>query len=292
MKRPVLLGGLLLALGTVVEAARPQVPSDIDDLLQRVGNRVAEFYDRAKTVVCIETSTVQPIDSGYSPQGFARTVESELRVEFDRDEQDANPSVIRRIRKVNGRAPREEDKTERAGCTDPNPLAPDALAFLLPAERSAYRFRLGGMTKDRNRAAILIDFASVNRKNNLLLIEDPGGRDDCFDWTGSSTSRGRIWVDAGTHDVLRLERGVPGLVNVRVPALIQRRYRMENWVVIVRDDLEIRYKTVAFDDPAEMLLLPESITSLTLVRGGLQSTRRTQTFSDYKRFVADGRVLD
>jgi hypothetical protein len=40
------------------------------------------------------------------------------------------------------------------------------------------------------------------------------------------------------------------------------------------------------------LLLPESIHSFTVIRGGLQSTRRHQAFSDYKRFVTAGRVLD
>jgi len=59
----------------------------------------------------------------------------------------------------------------------------------------------------------------------------------------------------------------------------------------VRDDVTIRYKTVVFGDPDEVLLLPESIESLTVVRGGLESTRRNQTFSDYKRFVTGGRVL-
>jgi hypothetical protein len=53
----------------------------------------------------------------------------------------------------------------------------------------------------------------------------------------------------------------------------------------------IRYKTVVFRDPDEVLLLPESIDSFTLIRGGLQSARRNQTFSDYKRFVTGGRVL-
>jgi hypothetical protein len=78
---------------------------------------------------------------------------------------------------------------------------------------------------------------------------------------------------------------------VKIPALIQRRHQLGSWVVIVRDDVTIRYKTVAFSDPDEVLLLPESIDSFTVVRGGLQSTRRNQTFADYKRFVTGGRVL-
>ena len=147
------------------------------------------------------------------------------------------------------------------------------------------------MTKDRNRTALMIDFASVNRRSNPELIEDPSGHDDCFDWSGHIASRGRIWVDATSYDVVRVERGLRGPVDVKVPALIQRRHHLASWVVIVRDDVTIRYKAVAFSDPDEVLLLPESIDAFTVVRSGLESTRRNQTFSDYKRFVTGSRVI-
>ena len=137
----------------------------------------------------------------------------------------------------------------------------------------------------------MIDFVSVDRRSNPELIEDPSGHDDCFDWSGHIASRGRIWVDARNYDVVRVERGLRGPVDVRVPALIQRRHQLASWVVIVRDDVTIRYRTVAFSDPDEVLLLPESIDSFTVVRGGLESTRRSQRFSDYRRFVTGGRVL-
>ena len=55
-------------------------------------------------------------------------------------------TVVRRFGRVNGRVPRERDKKDRAGCTDPSPVAPEPLAFLLPAHRSEYRFRIGGNT--------------------------------------------------------------------------------------------------------------------------------------------------
>ena len=118
----------------------------------------------------------------------------------------------------------------------------------------------------------MIDFASLDQRSNAELIEDPSGHDDCFDWSGHLASRGRIWVDASTYDVVRVERGLRGPVDVKVPAQIQRRYSLASWVVIVRDDVSIRYKTVSFNDPDEVLLLPESIDSLTVVRGGLEST--------------------
>ena len=57
-----------------------------------------------------------------------------------------------------------------------------------------------------------------------------------------------------------------------------------------RDDLTMRYKEVTFADPDETLMLPESIESLTVFRGGLQSMRRTQLFSEYRRFLTAGRI--
>lgn len=273
-----------------ITAAGAQPQADVEELMERVGQRVAAFYSRAKNVICIETSAVQPVDLTYSPVGFVRTVESELRIE-DSVEIPGEAALVRTVRKVNGRAPRERDNKDRAGCTDPNPLSSEPLAFLLPAHRSKYQFRSAGSAADRNRPTLMIDFSSVDRRSNPVLIEDEGGHDDCFDWSGHIASRGRIWVDAGTYDVVRVDRGLRGPVDVKVPALIQRRHRLDPYVVIMREDVTIRYKSVVFSDPDEVLHLPESIDSVIVVRGGLQSTRRSQSFSDYKRFVTGGKVL-
>ena len=154
-------------------------------------------------------------------------------------------------------------------------------AFLLAVHRQEYRFRSAGVGKDRNRPVFLIDFASVERKSTAELIEDKAGHDDCFDWTGHVASRGRVWVDAKSFDVVRIERGLPAMLDVRVPLRIQRWHNLENVVVIDREDTTIRYRTVAFNDPDELLLLPESIETLMIARGGLQSTRRSQIYSDY-----------
>ena len=272
-------------------AAGAQAQPNVEELLERVGERVAEFYTRAKNVICIETSTVQALDFNSSPVGFVRSVESEMHIEADSGQMPGEAALVRKIRKVNRRAVREKDKKDRAGCTDPNPLSSEPLAFLLPAHRSKYQFRTAGTAKDRNRLTLVIDFASMDRRSNPELIEDASGHDDCFDWSGHIASRGRIWVDAGNYDVVRVERGLRGPVDVKVPALIQRRYHLASWVVIARDDVTIRYKTVGFSNPDEVLLLPESIDSVTVIRGGLESTRRNQTFSDYRRFVTEGKVL-
>ena len=135
-----------------------------------------------------------------------------------------------------------------------------------------YTFTPAGFASDRNRDALLIDFASVDRKSIPQLIEDKRGHDDCFDWSGHIAIEGRVWVVARTYDVLRVDRHKKGPVDVRVPERIQHRHQLDGWVTIVREDVTTRYRTVNFSDPEEVFLVPESIDSVILVRGGLQST--------------------
>ncbi len=279
-------------LGVPLAPAAPQPPQELARLLAAVGQRVANYYIRARSVMCTNTATVQPIDwNSGSLQGFARTVESELRVELDAAAGDALPTarLVRDIRRVNGRLPRDSDRNSRNGCTDPNPLSPEPLAFLLPPERDTYRFTAVRRGREGSRPALIIEFTSAPGVSRPELVEDQG-HEECFDWTGPLATRGQVWVDAETHDVLRIDRHLTGPVDLRVPLRLQRQYGFAVRVVLDRDDVSMRFRPVAFADPDEVLLLPESIDSMTIVRNGLQSTRRTEKFSGYRRFLTGGRI--
>jgi hypothetical protein len=290
--RKLAVAAALFASGWTVAAGAARERTDVGALIAHVSERLDSYYRRAQQLVCLERSTVLPIESNWTLQGFGRTVESELRVEIDGDDTGALPDVraTRNIRRINGREPRERDATDRSGCTDPTPLSPEPVAFLLPRYREDYVFTAVRDGKERDRAALVIDFTSVRRRGHPELIEDEHGHDDCFDWKGPVAIAGRVWVDAVSHDVLRLERHVSGPTDVHVPWPLQRKYRFDQWVTLERDDLSLRYKEVAFSDPDEVVLLPESIESVTVFRGGLQSIRRSQAFTDYRRFLTAGRV--
>ena len=279
-------------------SAAPQAPPGleppgIEPLMARVAERVADYYRRAQSVICVERSTVQPIQSNWTPNGFARTVESELRVESESADGDSPPQarVIRNVRRVNGRAPRPQDDKDRSGCTDPNPLSPEPLTFLLPDHRHEYLFTKVAEGREKDRAVLIIDFTSANGTSRPELIKDERGHDDCFDWTGPVATRGRLWVDARTQEVLRVDRRLHGPIDVRVPWKLQRSHNLPPSIVVDRDDLTLRYKAVPFTDPDEILLVPESVESLTVVRSALQSARRTETFSDYRRFITTTRIV-
>src|SRR3954469_4793765 len=262
--RRLLIGTAVAAsVWTVVATATPD-RTDIDAVVTHVGERVGAYYRRAQQLVCVERSTVLPVGSDWGPDGFARTVESDLRVEMDGADSGDMPDarVTREVRRINGRAPRERDKKDRSGCTDHNPLSPEPLSFLLPAHRDEYRFTSVREGKEDGRPALMIDYASASRSSKPELIEDQNGHDDCFDWTGPVASKGRLWVDASTYDVLRVERYTLGPVDVRVPQKLQRRYNFGPYVVLDRDEVTLRYKPVAFREPDDSILLPESIQSM------------------------------
>jgi hypothetical protein len=280
-----------VAAGRFARASAAPDPPDVIALVARVGERVGAYYHRVQQLVWLERSTVIPIGADWGPQDLARTVESEVRVEMDRDDDGLLVArVTREVRRINGREPRRRDATDRSGCTDPAPQSPEMLTFLLPGHRDEYRFTRIRQGRERDRAAFVIDFTSAQRTSRPELVEDEYGHDDCFDWKGPMFVAGRLWVDASTHDVLRLDRHLRGPADVRVPEPLQRKYRFLPWLTIDRDDLTVRYKEVAFSDPDETLLLPDSIEMVTVVRNGLQSTRRTHAFSNYRRFLAEGRI--
>ena len=266
-----------------------QAGPDLNALVTRIGERVAAFYRRAQTVTCVERSIVLPIERDWTSDGLGRTVESDLRIELNAVD-GAEPSVVREVRRINGRTPRESDLKSRAGCTDPNPLSPEPLAFLLPSHRGEYRFTSMRNGRERDRDALVIAFQTVNRKSRAELVEDPRGHDDCFDWNGPIAKSGKLWVDAETNDVLKLESNLEGPVDIKVSNTLQRHHGLSPWIVLERDDLTMRFRAVPFSDPDEVLLLPESIDSLTILRSGLQSIRRTDVFRDYRRFLTSGRI--
>jgi len=292
--RNALVAAALLSAGAGAGLVRAQA-TDVSAVLARVGERVSDYYKRVQNIVCNEKAIVQPMTSGmsFSPGAFARITESELRIESEVGDGDApnEATVVRTLLKVNGRPPREKDKTDAAGCTDPNPLAPEPLAFLLPKNQGNYKFTFVGFGKGKDSGAILIDFLSPGTRDPGKLVEDPNGHADCFSWELPSAMKGRVWIDATTFDVLRVEQHLTGPGSLRVSIEQQRKHMLPDWITIERYDKTIRLKKAAFKDPDETMLLPESIESLILVRNGLQSIRKEQRFTDYRRFLTTGRIV-
>jgi hypothetical protein len=271
-------------LGLLAVGARAQTPGDLGAVLARVGDRVRNYYSRAQSIVCLERVTIQPIRGDLIPDGFARVIEYELRVEWEAGDGSAPEAVVRReVRKINGRSARPGDEPK---CMDPRSISPEPLTFMLPGHQEEYIFSLSGSGKDRNRPAVLVDY-----KPRAPGKPEVTWKDDCTSVSLPGWEKGRVWLDPETHDVLRIEQRLVKQFDYRVPFERVRMGAGDYWV-LERADTSIRYRPVAFHDPEETVLLPESIASLTVFRGpGVAGHRTTQTFSDYKRFITGGRIV-
>ena len=173
---------------------------------------------------------------------------------------------------------------------DPKEVSPEPLEMLLGTHRGDYVFKLAGEGRVDHRAARMIDYRSVEQGKPQMTWQ----RADCFTISLPGVTEGRVWVDAESADVLRLDQRLSHLVDLNVPR-VPREHRsafMPVSMVVDRADQSIRYKRISFHNPEETLTLPVLIESLTVIRNsGVPRLRTTQQFSDYRRFVTDARIV-
>jgi hypothetical protein len=146
----------------------------IDELLSRVGERIAEFYKRAQHVICIETSRVQPIDHSYLAAGFrpdgriGAARRSRRRRGCRRGDGRAG------VRKVNGRCRARRQEESRRLHRPESAVRPSRSRFCCG---SPFRVPIqgGGIAKDRNRTAVSHRFRIGQSRNSSswkLSFED------------------------------------------------------------------------------------------------------------------------
>ena len=293
LRLPSLLGAALVAGVTVTTvSARAAADDDLETILHRVSARVEQYFARAQSLVCLETVLWQPLGSGMSPDGMSRTVESELRLSWDPLIETAaslEAKLLRQVLRINGRKPQKRDPNN---CTSPeqNSTETQPLSMLLAQQRPEYRFKLSGTDRVERRPAVVVDYVMVKRPNvSVWLVE---GNEDCVSFSLDGGLSGRVWIDPGTYDVLRLDQRLSGLVEIPLPRPVARRSGGDDRWTMERWDSSIRFKPVSFKDPDETLILPVSISSLRVTRGsGTPRLRTTTSYSSYQRFLTGGRIV-
>jgi hypothetical protein len=264
--------------------ARGQEPAAAP-LLTRVGVWVQNYYARAQSLLAEERVTLQPLARDFGFDGFPRRLVYEIRLEWDPDagEGQAAARIVRDLVSVNGRAPRPDEEPR---CTDPRGVSPEPLMTLLPRERGKFIFHPAGAATVDGRAAAMFDYRSVKAEPPRVEWHD-----DCAKIDLPGRTRGRVWVDPQTAEILRYDEHLVGIVDIPVP-LAQQRRGANPFMTVERADMSIHYRRVSFVDPAETLTLPAEIDTLVVVRNsGLPRLRITRTFANYRRFVTDSRLL-
>ncbi len=283
---------LALMLGLAVRPAAAQKkgpPIDVPQVLARIGGVVADYYARAQSLICEELVRLQPLAHDLSPDSsFGRRLLYELRIDWHPPFEDTpgEAEILRTLVNVNGRPPRSKDKD---GCMDPHTISPDALGMLLPQHQREYIFSSAGHTRVSNRAALMIDYRS--REGGPVSVKPREGQEDCYSIELPGRLRGRVWVDAETFEVLRLDEHLAGMHDVRLPPDPKKR-DVPTTMVVERLDSTITYRKVSFTEPAETILLPASMETLTVIRNaGTPRMRTSQTYRNYRRFMTAGRIV-
>lgn len=271
---------IVLITGSVAPASAQAL--ELETVLSGVGEYVEQYYTRTQSLLVEETVVLQPLTRSWSFQGFPRRLEYELRIEWDPVETEEPARVVRELVRASGAPLGPSDQSD---CMDPRAVSPEPLAFLLPNRRNAFSFEVAGSTRVDGREAVMLDYRVVEREQPTAEWTGPCGWVDL-----SGRTRGRVWADASTFEILRFDEHLIGLVDILGPAGQSasgpRRFTFE------RADSSIRYERVTFEDPDETFMLPARIEKMTVVRNsGVPRLRTIQTYENYRRFVTDSRIV-
>jgi hypothetical protein len=273
---------LLVVSGLTLVPAVAAQTSEVAALVARLGDYVSQYYARSQSVLVEETVLMQPLSSSWSTEGFPRRLFYEVHIEWDPSSVEGGVSVIRKLIRAEGPPLGSPDQPD---CMDPRTVSPEPLAFLLPERRRKFRFDAAGAGRVEGQPATVIRFRA-------LAPEPPevDWRGDCARVELPGRTQGRIWADPLTSEVLRLDEHLIGLVDI--PGRRDRRNYGPNWFTIERADTSIRYTRVAFENPDEVLTLPSRIDTLSVIRNsGVPRLRMVQTYTNYRRFVTDSRII-
>lgn len=282
----------LLAACALAVSAAVAVPAahtdDVASVLDRATARVEDFFTRAQSLVCNETVRVQPLTYSLTSDGFGRTVESELRLSWNPDD-DGEAQMLRQVLRVNGHARRGKDKRH---CTaaERYETQTQVLSMLLAKQRDEFVWTLAGETKIDGRRAVLVDYQE-KKKLTLEVVSDEDD-ENCLSFQVAGGHRGRIWIDAETFDVLRIDERLSGQASSRTPAVLARRPSADAHIILERFDRSYRFRRLSFDNPAETIVLPISASELMVTQGGGTVRQRVTTeYKNYRRFLTGGRIV-
>lgn len=285
--------GLVVLAATAAVRGQAPAPPDLEATLALAASRVEEFFTRAASLVVNEHVYVQPLSFGLSGDGPGRSIESELRLSWtpDADGDGATEAqTLRLVHKVNGRKPRTND---RNNCTtaEQHDTETQVLSMLLPTQHGDYVWKLAGRAKIDGRSAILLDFQEKQRLvvTDVRVLES---NDDCISYNIEGGMRGRVWVDAESYDVLRMDHHLGGQVDVQLPRRLRNRAGVSPTWTVERIDTTYRFKRVRFENPEETLVLPVSSNSIRITRGaGTPRIRVNTEYKHYRRFLTGGRLI-
>ena len=282
--RYVVVLGALLAGGPPASAQSAD-DGQVDSALEQIGAFVERYFARAPSVVADDRVRVQPMRRDLSAHSRGRRLLYEMRVEWEvgSDDMALEPIIVRDLLEADGRPPEPGDDLE---CTDPRLVSTEPLAMFLPAQRPDFSFSWTGRDREAGRDAIVLDYRTRGDESPTVEWD---GRCVSIDLPGMK--RGKVWADAESGEVLRLDERLTGMFEFRIPPEESRRGGPPT-MILERLDTSIRYRPVEFSEPDETLQLPSSIEVMAVWRNAASPrVFITHDMSNYRRFVTGSRML-
>jgi hypothetical protein len=249
------------------------------ELIARVRASVQQYYTRAQTLVMTETIDVEPVSRSLEVTGPSRRIVNEMRIEWD-GQLGSEPREVRQLVSASGG---RFGPTGQPDCLDRRSVTFAPLAFLLPANRERFRFSVGRFETINGVRLRRIDYQIRRAEPPIVRWNGKCGWVDSY-----GSPRGSVWVDPATGEVLRLEERLDGRVKLPGPPGDTAAPEF----VAERADTTIEYKKFLFVEPDETLLLPWRVVEVAFIRNSAAPrVRVTRTFTEYRRFLASGRVL-
>lgn len=274
-------GAALLVASLCVATGWAQAPLTsfpLTAILGQLAERTQQYYDRFASIICTETVRQQVLKSNLQPGGKPRVNVYELSVVRDPQAQ-ATPDfrVERILLSVNGRPARQN---QEPGCTDPKTGTPEPLGFLLAENQSRFRFSLVEQANGGPPHTRALDFQQSPPEPTQVKWSD-----NCFTAEGGGME-GRVWFDPVTFEVLEIHARLSKPFNVRMPHHLSGAQRS---IRVARSEMTIRFERVRFERPDEIVLLPESMETLTVFEG-VPSLRTEQKLTSFRRFIAESTI--
>jgi hypothetical protein len=274
-------GVALLVASLCASTGWAQVPSASSPLaavLGQLAERTQQYYDRFTSIICTETVRQQELKFNLEPSGKPRVNVYELSVVRDPQSQDGTGFRVERILlSVNGRPAR---KNQEPGCTDPKTGTPEPLWFLLVENQSRFRFTLNEQAVGGPARTRALDFKQSPPERASVKWAD-----NCFTAEGGGLE-GRVWFDPVTFEVLQIDARLSKPFAVRMPDGF---FGVQPAIRVARSETTIHFERVRFERPDEIVLLPQSIETLTIFQG-VPSLRTEQRLTDFRRFLAESTI--
>ena len=286
----------------------PAGARELDALLERVAGRVRLYHERLFSLTFKETVRQERLRRDLTPKGKPAEFVYEslvLHRPAPAGAEGTLPVVTRKLKSRDGKPVDEAKEAKKleararqarrpCGITDPPAAYGDPLLFLLPERRPALNFSSAGEAALDGRDALVVAFESPPADAPPELKFE----DNCFFLSRPLRRKGRAWIDPQTFDVLRLDWELAETFEAKTGNRVVRkgvlfRFAPSRELSYERDVTTIRFRPVAFKNPAQTLLLPVSSEHLRVMRGARDpGFRVTQTYADYRRYVTSSEVKE